>query len=432
MSHIGQKGLCGLLFAAFCLPAVGQTAAGESVPGGMVMNFGVDRTEPVVFAGRIYQALGFGNTFLVATDEGNVVIDTSLAVFAARHKTMLRAVNDKPIKAVILTHGHPDHIGGIALWKEEGTEVIVQRNHPELLHYQERLAGIFARRNGAQFNVTIPPPADRGNFSADVQATMLFDAQYELKVGDLTFVLLHTPGETDDGCSIWIPELRAAFCGDLYYESFPNIYTLRGCKPRWALDWAASLDAIVQLAPELLLPSHGIALEGTERIRETLTRYRDAILFVHDETVRGLNAGKDVFTLMREITLPEHLRLPETYGNVPWSVRGIYEGYLGWFDGNPATMYGVSAAAVLPDLVALAGGPDRVVGRAAERLKEGKAVESLHLADAALRVDPVDKGALEVRLGALKALLERSINTNEQGWLQYGIRSTQTMLESSP
>src|SRR5205814_8031650 len=107
----------------------------------------------------------------------------------------------------------------------------------------------------------------------------------------------------------------------------------------------------------------GQPIRGREEVKRRLTRYRDAILFVHDATVKGMNEGKDVFTLMREIRLPPTLDVGESYGKLTWSVRGIYEGYAGWFDGNPSTMYGTPAAAY-GDVVALAGGADAVAARA--------------------------------------------------------------------
>src|SRR5438552_6248011 len=94
---------------------------------------------------------GFGNTFMLTTSEGNVIIDTSIAAHAQKHKQLLSVENKGPIKYIILTHGHGDHTGGILLWKETGTQIIAQKNHVELLHNQARLGGFYAKRNAAQF-----------------------------------------------------------------------------------------------------------------------------------------------------------------------------------------------------------------------------------------------------------------------------------------
>ena len=156
------------------------------------------------------------------------------------------------------------------------------------------------------------------------------------------------------------PELKAAFTGDNYYESFPNIYTLRGTEPRWALDYINSLNKVLALKPELVLPSHGEPVKGNAEISRRLSKYRDAIQYVHDEVVKGMNDGKDVFTLMREIKLPAALDVGESYGKLSWSIRGIYEGYSGWFDMNPVTMYEEPISSVFADLTKLAG--DRTRG----------------------------------------------------------------------
>lgn len=203
---------------------------------------------------------------------------------------------------------------------------------------------------------------------------------------------------------MWIPQWKAVFTGDTFYESFPNIYTMRGTEPRMALDYVHSLNKVLAWKPELMLPSHGPALNGGENIAARVTKYRDAILYVHDAVVKGMNDGKDVFTLTREIKLPSNLDVGEGYGKLTWSIRGIYEGYAGWFDLNPATMYGAPPSSPYADLVKMAGGPDPVVARALEMFQKGQAAEALRLIDAALAAAASHRGALEARLRILKSL----------------------------
>lgn len=372
---------------------------------------------------------GFGNTFLVKTSEGNVIIDTSIVLHARKHKELLGAEAKGPIKYIILTHAHGDHTGGIPLWKEKGTEIIAQKNFAEFMHYQARLAGFYARRNAAQFKLPVAAQtAWAGNYGAKIEPTILFDDKYEFTLGGLKFEVFSTPGETYDHLTVWIPKYKVAFTGDNYYESFPNIYTLRGTPPRWALDYVNSLDKVLALKPDLILPSHGKPVVGSVEVARRLTKYRDAIQYLHDEVVKGMNAGKDVFTLMREVKLPANLDIGESYGRLTWSIRGIYEGYVGWFDLNPATMYELPASSIYPDVVKLAGGPDALARLAMERAEAGRAVEALHLSDIALAADATNRKALEARMRALETLRERCRNTNERGWLDYAITITKSKL----
>jgi len=381
----------------------------------------------------IKMVLGFGNTFMVTTPEGNVIIDTSIAPHARVHHRLLRAESSAPIKYIILTHAHGDHTGGIPLWKEPGTQIIAQRNHVEFAHYQARLRGFYATRNAAQFggNLAGQTGVAAGNYGAKIEPTILFDDKYEFTLGGVKFEVYRTPGETPDHLTVWVPQYKAAFTGDNYYESFPNIYTLRGTEPRWALEYVSSLNFVLGLKPEIVLPSHGRPIIGNGEITTRFTRYRDAILYVHDETVKGMNAGKDVYTLMREIKLPAPLDIGESYGKLSWSIRGIYEGYVGWFDLNPATMYEAPPSSIYPDLVKLAGGPNSVVKLAVERTNAGQAVEALRLTDVVLAGEPGHKAALEARLKALEILVSRCRNTNERGWLDYSVRTTKAKLSEA-
>ena len=399
---------------------------------------GRDQSDAIRINEAIFQATGFGNTNMVVTPKGNVIIDTSLIVNASRHKRLLQAEDDGPVKYIILTHAHGDHTGGVNAWREEGTEIIAQDEHYEFVNYQNRLKGMFSQRNAAQFpslnvvqlsELEIAEGVD--NFGAEIVPTIMFEEEYDFELGGVEFNVLHTPGETYDHLSVWIPKYRAAFVGDNFYTSFPNMYTLRGTKPRWALDYVDSINRILALKPEILIPSHGDAIIGERQIERELTRYRDAILYVHDKTVLGMNQGKDVHTLMAEISLPSDLDIGEGYGRISWSVRGIYESYMGWFDGNPTSMFSTPVDDAYPQLVELAGGAEAVATLAETQIESGDYELALHSADIALRAAPKSIRALQARLAAFKALLAASDNSNEAGWLGFGVRESQAALDAA-
>ena len=401
-----------------------------------VCALGQDDEKPVKINDAISMVPATGNVYLVKTPDGDVIIDTAIAEIAGEVKKILDSEPHGPIKYIILTHAHADHIGGIALWKETGTQIIAQRNYVEFVHYVARLEGFFAPRNAAAFNRAAQSAGPwAGNFAGKVEPTVLFDESYKFTLGGVEFQLFSTPGETPDHLTVWIPAYKAAFIGDNYYgittpepNSFPNIYAIRGTKPRWALDWVKSLDTVLALKPEIVLNGHGEPIVGNAEITRRLTRYRDAIQYVHDETVKGMNAGKDVFALMQEIKLPPKYDLTEIFGKVSWSVRGIYEGYAGWYDGNPTSMYEIPSSSVYPDLVRLAGGPEPLARLALDKIGEGKPVEALHLTDVVLAVDAKNVAALNARIKAMVFLRQHTQNRVESGWLDYGIRQAKEKL----
>ena len=162
---------------------------------------------------------------------------------------------------------------------------------------------------------------------------------------------------------------------------------------------------------------------------------RDAVRYVHDATVAGMNAGKTVYQLMDEIRLPPHLELRQIHGRVSWAVKSIWEYYATWFHFDSTTeLYPVPARAVHAEVGRLAG-PDALASAAKGRTNIGKPVEALHLIEMALAADPVHRPSLEARKAALEALLREAEagfqNSYEMDWLKLRIRKTEAALEGA-
>ena len=174
------------------------------------------------------------------------------------------------------------------------------------------------------------------------------------------FKLVSAVGETDDQIFVWLPESQTLCCGDNFYPCWPNLSAIRGSQYRDVSAWIDSLDAMRAYPAEALLPGHGKATHGYTDIQEVLKNYRDAIEFVLLQTLEGMNQGKTVDELAASITLPEHLKqlpyLGEHYGTVAWSVRGIFAGYAGWFDGNPTHLNPLPPQEEADKLLAMIGG----------------------------------------------------------------------------
>jgi glyoxylase-like metal-dependent hydrolase (beta-lactamase superfamily II) len=362
------------------------------------------------------------NSYLIKTKDGYVMIDPGGASDSAN--SILYSKNIKP-KVILITHGHTDHTQGIELWKfGRDIPVIAQEKHKEFTEYNHMLAKYFDTRNAVQGNVITEK-------ELKIQPDIFFDHEYTYEFGGLHFKMIHTPGETPDQSTIWIPELKAAFIADNYYKTFPNLAPLRGSKPRWALEYISALDTILALHPEMVFPGHGEPIIGKEEVQRKVKLYRDAIQYIHDETVKGMNEGKDVYSLMHDINLPENFNsIGQDYGRVSWSVRGIYDGYTGWFDGNPSNMYDVPPSAIYTDLVKLAGS-EAIVKRANELTNLGEPVKALHLTDVILEGDPYNKQALEARVQALRFLRFKCKNGIEFQNISNGLRIAFQKLSSS-
>ena len=212
-----------------------------------------------------------------------------------------------------------------------------------------------------------------------------FDDTLTLEVGGRRLELIAVPGgETNDSLVVWLPDERICLCGNTFGPIFghiPNLVTMRGDRYRDALTAIASVERVRELQPELLVTGHFAPIAGAERIDAELTRLRNAIQYVHDQTVAGMNAGKDVRTLMREITLPAEYEVGQGYGKVAWDVRAVWENYSGWFHHRSTTeLYPVGFDAVSTDVVELAGA-DALVQRAREHLDADRPLHAIHLAE---------------------------------------------------
>jgi glyoxylase-like metal-dependent hydrolase (beta-lactamase superfamily II) len=312
----------------------------------------------------IYTSHGLSNSYLVVTPEGRVVINTGMGFEAPVHKRNYDAVDSGPVRYILLTQAHVDHVGGVNLFKEEGTEVIAHSGNTAYQAEDGLLRGVRASRSAFAFAEAIARAAFLRKQVGEAvptqsvpEPTLSFDERHDFELGGLRFELLATPGgETTESMVVWLPQHRICFCGNVFGALFghiPNLVTIRGDRYRDALVVIDSIERVLALEPELLLVGHGGPIEGRELIRTELERLRDAVRHVHDETVRYMNSGQDVWTAMREIGIPPELEVGEGYGKVSWCVRAIWENYLGWFHHHSTTeLYPHPPWQVYPDLEA--------------------------------------------------------------------------------
>lgn len=383
----------------------------------------------------IWVVSGNSNAYLVETRDGAVVIDTGLGPEAEQTHALLRAATDAPVRKLILTHAHADHVGGAHLWQGEGVETIAAAAFPLRNRYFHELRPFQVARARVLWADVMPKGAEQQFPYPRVEVDVLVSGALHFELGGVRFEVLETPGgEGPDSVSVWIPAFGALFTGDTLGPStatFPNLFTLRGENYREAIPMIESLERMIALEASLLFPGHLDPLRGKHEIAEPLQRTADAIQYVYDATVAGMNAGKDVFTLMGEIELPPELEVSQQYGRVPWGVRAIWESHVGWFRYESSTeLYDLPIRAMYPELAELAGGPASLAERAQDHLGADRPLQALHLAEVALSAEPEHQASLEAKLGALQALARADGGANFQvgGWLRNRIEATEAEL----
>jgi len=308
----------------------------------------------------VYVAIGYGlaNSILIEGDDGVIIVDALEGRSQAEEvKAAFEQVVAKPVRAVILTHNHADHVFGssvftggdasIPVYAHESTSELIDKVvsvvRDGLYTRSMRMFGQYLPHDQLSSNAIGMRLDYHAENIALARPTITFSDALEITVSGVNLRLIHAPGETPDQIVVWLPEKKVLLPADNIYQAFPNLYTIRGTEYRDVMHWVNSIDIMRELGAEYLVPSHTRPLVGKDTIDETLTAYRDAIQYVHDQTIRGFNLGKTPDELAHTITLPPHLAshpwLGEYYGTVAWSVRGIYDGYVGWFNGDASSLH---------------------------------------------------------------------------------------------
>lgn len=388
----------------------------------MLVTQGAADTEAVALGDGIYMSRGIANTYLVATPDGDLMINTGLDFEVARTKDRFERARAAPVGAIVFTQGHPDHVGGWSSFNAPGVQTIAQANHADVREYWRRLHPFYTRRimklwgafTGTDSVPELPPEP--------VLTTSFIDT-HSIELGGRRFELLAAPGgEATDGLVVWLPDSKTIFIGNLMGPMFghvPNLYTIRGDKIRSAVAFIHSIDRVIGLEPEILINGHE-AFRGRTEIRSTLTAVRDATRYLRDKTIDGMNAGKDLWTLMREVRLPATLAIPQLHGKVPWIVRSVWEEHAGWFRYESTTeLYDIPPSQVWPDVVELAG-IAALIARARRHVDQDRPLHALHLLDMVLSSAPSDQTALGLKRTALNMILQssRQENFSETQWLQ--------------
>jgi glyoxylase-like metal-dependent hydrolase (beta-lactamase superfamily II) len=397
---------------------------------------GEKQTEAEPITDFIFMAHDVSNAYLVTTADGDLMVNTGFPRSAERNKALFAPKRTGPLRYIVLTQSHADHYGGLDDFREPGTKLIAERRFPETLTYYREL-GPYNNPRGQKLWGSTTGTAPM-KLPEVIEPDILVDRSYAFELGGRKFELISTPGgETLDSLTVWMPDEKIAFTGNLFgpiFLAMPFLNTIRGDKPRLVSRYLKSLERVRDLGAEILITGHGQPIRGAAKIRADLDRMHAAVSYVNEETKKGMCAGKDVYTLMREIKLPEHLKIAELHGNVRWAVRAIFHEYTGWFLYDSTTsLYGVPRSSVDRDVVELAGGAGALAGRARQKLAAGQPLEALHLLDIALGAEPRHAESLAVKKDALQTLLAASggSNLSETMWLRSEITEAEAALAAN-
>ena len=348
----------------------------------------------------VYQVRGYdiSNMTLIRGQTGWILVDplTAQETAAAALALVRRHLDSLPIVAVIFTHSHVDHFGGIrgvfAEAPPAGFRIIAPKNLMEEGTSENVLAGIAMGRR-ASFMYGLPlARSERGHVDSGLgkgpargtigilEPTDLIDhTPQELEIDGVRFVFQYVPdSEAPAELTFYLPDFKA-FCGaEIVSHTMHNLYTLRGAKVRDALKWSGYIDeALTRFGDaEVVFASHHWPVWGKARVAGYLKQQRDTYKYIHDQTLRLANQGYTPQEIAEELKLPASLASAFAdrgyYGTVRHNAKAVYQLYFGWYDGNPANLDPLPPVEASVKYVELMGGPDEGLRKAREAFEGGE------------------------------------------------------------
>ncbi len=357
----------------------------------------------------------FGNISAFATDEGLLLVDTGNQIVAASNHARIREWNRDRLGTVVYTHGHIDHVFGMAPFDEEAVtngwappKVVAH----ELVSARFERYVITAGYNGIinQRQFQLPQFQWPTQYR---QPDEVYRDHHTLEVGGERWELHHDKGETDDATWVFNPGRKVLCTGDLFIWASPNCGNPQKVQ-RYPREWAVALRKMAALGAEILLPGHGLPILGNDRINQALSDTAELLESLVDQTLVLMNEGARLDDIVQAVQPPPHLLdkpyLRPVYDEPEFVVRNLWRLYGGWYDGNPARLKPPADLAIATEMAALAGGASRLAERASELAAAGDLRLAGHLAELAAQAAPEDVGVHRVRADVfgLRAAEERS------------------------
>jgi alkyl sulfatase BDS1-like metallo-beta-lactamase superfamily hydrolase len=409
---------------------------------------------------RIYQVRGHDLSvisFLVG-DEGYVVIDPLISAECARSalELLYEHVGERPVTAVIYTHSHIDHYGGVegVVSREDVAAGKVRVLAPEGFTHaaisENVIAGnamtrramymygnLLPRDAQGQVDAGLGKTTSRGSVSMIEPTESITRTGTTMVVDGIEIVFQVTPDtEAPAEMNFHFPQFDVLCMAENCSHNQHNLYTLRGAPVRDARAWAYYIDEALELfvdKSDMVFSSHHWPIWGRDAVREYLCRQRDMYKYLHDQTLRLANHGLTPLEIADGLELPPSLAKQwynrAYYGSVSHNSRAVYQRYLGFFDGNPAHLDPLPPEDAGRRYVELAGGADALLARAREAYEQGEYRWVAQLVDHLVFADPSNEEARQLEADALEQM---GYQTENAPWRNFFLTGAQELRAWQP
>ena len=373
---------------------------------------------------RVWQVRGFdvSNITFIRGDTGWVVVDplTTAETAKAALDLVTEKLGARPIKAVIYTHSHSDHFGGVrGIVDQKDVEagkvaIIAPEGFMKEVVSENVLAGnAMGRRAQYQFGIMLPPGVEgqissgigqgiaRGTITLIPPTQSIGHTGQELVLDGVKVRFQYTPNtEAPAEMNFYLPDLRILDMAENANPAMHNVLTPRGALVRDSKAWADGLTESIRLfadGSDLMITSHGWPRFGRETVRSVLEQHRDAYKYLHDQSVRLLNHGLTGDEIAARIELPPSLAKDwfnrGYYGSMSFNSRAVYQRYMGWYDANPVHLAPTPPSETGKRYIAAMGGADKVRAMAIDAAKAGDYAWAASLLNHLVMADDGDRAA---------------------------------------
>jgi alkyl sulfatase BDS1-like metallo-beta-lactamase superfamily hydrolase len=350
----------------------------------------------------IYQIRGFdlANMTIIEGESGWIIVDplTSAETANAALTFAQKHLGVHPITAILMTHAHIDHFGGvlgIASSQEitqQGIRVIAPNGFMEAATSENIIAGVaMARRSAYMYgkNLEKSPTGALGSglgkspafgtFTIATPTELIGADDTALNIDGIDFVFQDASGtESIAEFTFYLPQFKAFAGAELVSRNMHNLYTLRGAQVRDGLRWSVEIDQALQMFgdAEVYFGSHHWPVWGNQEVRTFLANQRDLYKFIHDQSVRLMNMGLTANEIAEQIVLPstlnEYFANRGYYGTLRHNAKAVYQFYMGWFDANPANLNPLPPAESAVKYVQMMGGAENILLAAQQDFDNGE------------------------------------------------------------